>query len=105
VPAVAAESSVETVACGGSGSAQRPRAVLARVAKVLERRGRLGREPWRGLGCGAEEGTQGAEARPVGEETEERGSDAGRKEKGEGADRRARAGNEREGGKSRRPMG
>jgi hypothetical protein len=36
--------------------AQRPCAILARVAELLERRGRLGRGP----GCGAEEQPQGA---------------------------------------------
>jgi hypothetical protein len=71
------------VARGRIGSAQRTRAILARVAKVLERRGKLDRRPGCGLRCGAEEWTQGAEARPAEKETEEEGSGVGRKEKGE----------------------
>jgi hypothetical protein len=46
---------------------QRPRAILARVAELLERRGRLGRGPACGLGCGVEELPQSAAERGHGQ--------------------------------------
>jgi hypothetical protein len=50
VPAAGAKSTAGTVACGGNGSAQRPRAILAQVVKLLERRGKPDRS--RGVGSG-----------------------------------------------------
>jgi hypothetical protein len=74
--------------------AQQPRAILAWVAELLERRWRLGRGPECGLGCGAEELPQSAAERGHGQRRAAgpAGKKQGRgKEKGEEDDARAPA--------------
>jgi hypothetical protein len=82
VPAAGAESTAGTVACGGNGSAQRTRAIPAQVVKVLERRGKVSVAARVRLGCGSE-GRSQIQRRGRRGGTEERGSGAGSKKKGE----------------------